>query len=167
MEVEQAGREALPQPDGLGLSAEEWRAANAVIWSELGAADADNTAFLKSIMPTDGWFTISQYGEPFIRGAWLIVQHSPDLAFQRRVLQLMEPLVVRKEAYGDDYALLYDRVAVDEGRAQTYGSQAYCSKGKWVLRPIADEAHVDARRREVGLGPLVDYEKLLGVGNAC
>jgi hypothetical protein len=93
--------------------------------------------------------------------AWLLVQHADhDVAFQKDILELMEPLVAQGEAAANDYALLYDRVAINEKRLQRYGSQGRCNAAKqWEPWPIEDAAQVDKRRADVGLQPLDEYVK--------
>jgi len=78
-----------------------------------------------------------------------------DLAFQKQVLGLMEPLVKTGVVEPRSYAYLYDRVAVADGRPQRYGTQL---KGADPF-PIEDEANVDARRKQVGLGTMAEYRK--------
>ncbi|MCP4246955.1 MAG: hypothetical protein GY778_07885, partial [bacterium] len=56
-------------------------------------------------------------------------------------------------------AYLTDRVLVQEGKPQRYGTQFFAKDGVFKLNPIEDEAYVDARRKEVGLGPLAEYVK--------
>jgi hypothetical protein len=88
-----------------------------------------------------------------------------DPAFQEKVLPLVEAAYRRGDLAGQDYALLLDRVQVDQGKPQVYGTQAKAPSewtgGEPVLQPIEDEAHVDERRAEVGLPPLAEYLKLL------
>ena len=58
-------------------------------------------------------------------------------------------------------AYLTDRVLVAEGKPQRYGSQFFTVDGELKPRPIEDEANVDARRKEVGLGTMAQYTKLM------
>jgi hypothetical protein len=56
--------------------------------------------------------------------------------------------------------LLEDRVALGEGRPQTYGSQLRTDgNGPLYVPAIADPDHVDERRAAVGLPPMADYVK--------
>ena len=137
--------------------------------AEVRAIDQTNLDYVKSVLPADGWFRKSRDGDQVGRDAWLIVQHAPDdRAFQRQVLAAMEPLVKIGEARGADYALLYDRLEMYEGRPQRYGSQATCADGGWALHAIEDPDQIDERRRSVGLTqPISEYAKQLGVGGAC
>lgn len=164
--VEQAARTALPERASTGLSPEDWEGANQAIWDELIKIDADNTKFLKTILPGDGWFRFSRVGEQVSRDAWLIVQHSPDRAFQRRVLGIMEPLVGTGDASGSQYALLYDRIAMFEGRPQRYGSQIICTNGRFQPSPVEDATNLDRLRASVGLEPIAEYLRHWG-GKSC
>ena len=56
-------------------------------------------------------------------------------------------------------AYLIDRVLVNEGKKQLYGTQFWFMNGKMEPRPIEDEANIDKRREEMGLGSFADYEK--------
>ncbi len=51
-------------------------------------------------------------------------------------------------------AYLIDRVRVNEGSPQLYGSQFTSETGKFIPRPIENEEHVDERRREMEMGTL-------------
>lgn len=57
--------------------------------------------------------------------------------------------------------MLEDRVRIKEGKPQLYGSQL--SGNPLCFDPIEDEAHVDERRRSIGLEPLADYAKRFGL----
>ena len=74
---------------------------------------------------------------------------------------MMREAVQMKKASGSSLALLEDRVALGEGRKQTYGSQIGFdeSSGKYYVLPLEDPDKVDQRRASVGLGPLADYVK--------
>lgn len=165
--IEQTGRNALDAVNTSGLPADQMQLALSAIWAELGARDADNTAWLRTRLPPDGWFRASRDGADVASNAWLIVQHSPDRDWQREILARMAPLVAQGEVNGPDYALLYDRVEVFLGHPQRYGSQGVCKNGEVLLAPIEDEARVDELRASVGLGALADYKLKLRVGRKC
>jgi hypothetical protein len=94
--------------------------------------------------------------------AWVVAQHSDlDSEFQAKVLDLMEPLVAKKEASGKLFAYLCDRTH----RPQRYGTQGSCTgPGVWTPREIQDAASVDERRASVGMMPekLAEYAALVG-----
>lgn len=165
--VEQAGRGAIGLIRNAGLPPDQMALATTEIWKELGSHDAANTEWLKSNLPPDGWFRISRDGARTATNAWLIVQHSPDTEWQKTILARMTPLIAEKEVNGRDYALLYDRVELFAGRPQRYGSQGTCEGGRLVIHKLEDAQRVDEWRASVGLGPLEEYKKVLGVGRAC
>lgn len=165
--VEQAGRMAIGDIQAAKLPIDQERLVMAKMGKELSAGDAANTEWLKSVIPADGWFRNSRDGRQVVGGAWLIVQHSPDRQLQKDVLAKMAPLVELGEVRGQDYALLYDRTEMAEDRPQRYGSQGTCVNGALTIDRLEDPEHVDELRAKVGLGPLEDYAKILGVGRRC
>ena len=156
--LEQAMRRAIDSAVD-PLSSADRTAVSAAIWQRISAVDAANTGNLKSILPMDGWFRSRRDGAEVARDAWLIVQHSPDQAFQDAVVARMRPLVASGAARGADYALLYDRTEMFVGRPQLYGRQVTCSGGRWQAASTADPAGLDRRRAEMGLPLMVEYLK--------
>lgn len=131
------------------------------------AIDEDNTAWLKSVLPADGWFRKSRDGEEVVRNAWLILIYSQDHAWVDQVLERMEPLARRGEVDPGSFAMRYDRVQVFKGLPQRYGMGTTCVNGYKGYYPIADRANVDARRKMLGLKPLAATAKDNNIGNWC
>lgn len=130
--------------------------------ARLGTVDTANTHWLERVIARQGWPTAAQVGPAGVRGALLLVQHADlDTAFQARVLPAIQKAYAAGELPGGDVAMLTDRVAVNQGRPQVYGTQAKLANGRWVPVPIADSATVDARRAAMGLPPLRDYFRIL------
>ena len=130
--------------------------------AEMRKIDADNTTFMLATIDKYGWPGKSMVGSDGAQAAFLLVQHADaNPAFQKRCLELLEQAVKQKEAPADHLAYLTDRVLVAEGKPQRYGTQFHTVDGKLVPEPIEDEAHVDARRKEVGLPPMAEYERLM------
>lgn len=92
-----------------------------------------------------------------------MTQHSSDLAFQKQVLALMEPLLKDREVDGGLYAMLYDRIAATENRPQRYGTQGTTCDGPRHAVPaeLEDPAGLDARRATANLPPMAEYLKSL------
>jgi len=130
----------------------------------MAAADAPLMARLTEIIKAKGWPGRTLVGDDGAHAAWLVLQHAPP-AVQRSMLPLVRAAVAKHEARASDLALLEDRVLVDDGKPQRYGSQLMYPQvgGTPTLRPIDDEACVDARRASVGLEPIADYLKRFGV----
>ncbi|HEV8368063.1 MAG TPA: DUF6624 domain-containing protein [Pyrinomonadaceae bacterium] len=134
------------------------------ILARMEVIDTANTERVKAIVRQYGWPSPELVGRDGAEAAFLLVQHA-ELAFQKEMLPLVEKAYRSGGLSGQSYALLLDRVLVREGKPQVYGTQA---KGfaEWkgqepVMEPIEDEANVDKRRAEVGLGPLSKYREAL------
>lgn len=155
-ELEQAPRTAMGQIDVSKIATADRNSAVAAIREQIAPIDEANQRALLAMLPPEGWFTISRYGAQASRAAFMIVQHSnPDL--WRRFLPVLEPLAVKSEVAGDGVALMYDRLALSEGRKQRYGSQMKCEAGRFVPLPIEDPAAVDRHRAALGMRPYAEY----------
>lgn len=127
------------------------------------AMQDEHTARLVEILEEHGWPVVSEVGEAAAGGAFLLLQHA-DHYTQKRFLPLLREATAAGEAKPTDLPLLEDRIRMQEGRPQRYGSQlTRGADGKPTLWPIEDEAHVDERRAAVGLEPLEDYLRRFGI----
>lgn len=123
--------------------------------------DVKHTERMKEIVADIGWPTVSKVGMQGASNAWLLVQHADhDVDFQEHCLQLMKDAPVG-EVDVTHIAYLTDRVRVNCGRGQLYGTQFTQEDGKHLPRAIEDEANIDVRRAEVGLGPLSEQIELM------
>jgi len=120
------------------------------------AVDAKHEERMKVIVSQYGWPGRSLVGDEAASDAWLIVQHC-QVDFQEQCLPLLKSAVDSNEAAGKCYAYLLDRIRMFRGKSQIYGTQFMNDK----LVPIEDLAHVDDRRKAVGLGPLSEYIALV------
>lgn len=122
--------------------------------------DAQNTMWLDEIIGQYGWLTYSLVGEDGAQAAFLIVQHSPSLQFQKKCLELLEQAVNQNEADTISLAYLTDRIRTSDGKPQIYGTQGQTKPdGSIVPFPIEDEEHVNERRKALGLEPIAEYFK--------
>jgi hypothetical protein len=163
--LDQAPRNAL-QVDFSKIPPAERQAAGEAVWAEIRPIDEANLKALLAMLPPEGWFTISKYGPAASEAAFLIIQHS-NVEQWRRFVPMMERLAPQGEVKGGDYALMYDRLALNEHRPQRYGSQMTCKAGKYVPDRLEDPDHVDARRIAIGMSPYKDYLALFANGPPC
>jgi len=135
------------------------------IWLNIEQIDMNNTIILNKITTVHPWFPISTFGADTASDAWMIVQHSQDLNLQHKVLFIMEQLIENNEANKEQYALLYDRVALNYvaiGIKQKYGSQFTVEDNKVIMQPYDGSiAAIEERRKKFGMQPLHEYEKVL------
>lgn len=167
--LDQVGRRALT-PIDLGVLPEAGRRlAMAAMWTPVMAMDNRLLAELLPMVPEEGWFRKSVYGEQAAKAAFLIIQHS-DLEQWRRFVPVLEPLVAEGEVDGESYGLMYDRLAVNEHRPQRYGTQVTCKGGKLVIdwENLEDPANADARRKAMGFRwTLAEYEAVFADHPPC
>ncbi len=126
------------------------------IWKQTLKTDKENQKVLKSIIKKHGWPTLQMVGMRGARSAWLIVQHSDrDVAFQKKVLGLIEKLYKEnpKAVVPSNLAYLRDRVSVNTGKKQIYGTQFMQNKKteKWEPKPIKDRKKVNKLRKEMDI----------------
>jgi hypothetical protein len=117
------------------------------------ASDTTVLSRLRTLAATRGsaWPTRSVVGASGVRAVWLLAQR--DTALQRVALhRMMES--GPDEALPADVAVLEDRVRLQSGRKQLYGSQLRMTNGRLAPAPIEDSTHVDMRRDAAGLPPL-------------
>jgi hypothetical protein len=133
----------------------------AMLSDEQCNTDPANTAWLKADIAANGWMRISTMGADADLAAFLIVQHSDaDPEFQTFALNMMEQLLPQRETRRQNFAMLFDRVAVAQKKPQRYGTQGQCTgSGVWEELPVEDPARIDALRAGVDLEPLADYRR--------
>lgn len=155
--LDQVGRRVLTGIDLSVLPPEELKVARKAMWASIKAVDADNQMALLAMVPPEGWFLRSRYGDKAAKAAFNIVQHA-DLSLWRRFVPVLEPLVAKGEVEGQNYGLMYDRLAINEGRPQRYGSQITCKDGNYVVDRLEAPETVDERRKAMGFPEtLADY----------
>jgi hypothetical protein len=130
----------------------------------MSARDSVNLVRIKAILDEKGWVGPGKVGGQANAALFLVIQHA-DLATQQKYLPMMREAAARGDAQRSNLALLEDRVALGEGRKQTYGSQIGTddSTGKNYVLPLENPDSVDARRAEMGLGPLAEYVNRWGI----
>ena len=137
-------------------------AKNEAIREEVRALSKRHIARLEQILAVHGWPKITLVGFNGMSAMWTIAQHGGK-EFLGRVLPLMYEAVRSGDLDASLYALSFDRVLIQQGKNQLYGSQfdIDAASGKCLPKPIDDPQHVDERRRRAGMEPLADYTKEL------
>lgn len=121
--------------------------------------DKKNTERMKEIINEIGWPSVSKVGSEASADAWLLVQHADnDVEFQSHCLILMQELP-SGEVSPKNIAFLTDRVRVNQGQPQLYGTQFKQVDGKLIPKDIEDVERVDERRKTMGLDTLAENIK--------
>jgi hypothetical protein len=110
--------------------------------------DVANTDRLREIVEGYGWPGRSLLGEKGAEHACLLAQHAGrQLDCQCMALKLLADAVDQGEATPRQLAYLTDRVRMNEGRQQLYGTQLVGGPGRGVVPwPVDDPGELDARR---------------------
>lgn len=119
-----------------------------------------NTILKEVIDELKSYPDISLVGPRGAKNFWVLVQHQDaDTTFQKEVLQLMKYALDYKQVSPRDFAYLVDRVRVNTGQKQIYGTQFQDNEDGTALipKPIEDSLNVEIRRAEMDLPPLATY----------
>jgi len=118
----------------------------------------ENERELLKLLDLYGWPTANSVTEYAAAGAALIINHT-SYEIRRRYFPMLEEAFKKGEAQPIRYAKMRDRLLVEEGKKQLYGTQWKFENLKPVPYPIEEPEYVDKRRAEIGLGPLNVYLK--------
>ncbi len=134
------------------------------LWTIINVQDSLNLLEVEKILMERGWAGKSLVGDDANMGLWLVIQHAP-LKVQEKYLPLLRASVEKGESNKSNLALLEDRILEGNGQPQIYGSQIVTDSktGKTKVHEIKDPEFVNKRRRSVGLGPIENYLKNMGV----
>ena len=131
--------------------------------------DKENQQLVVSIIENCGFPTAEQHGSKSVEAVFLVIQHAG-----KKLRETYFPLIKQSAEKGDipwnRVALMEDRMLMDKGEKQKYGSQLRKDHGssEWEVWPIEDPENVNKRRAEVGLEPIEEYVRHFGIEyNGC
>ena len=116
-----------------------------------------NAARLRALISEHGWPVEDIVGKDGSEAAWLIAQHAiGEPEFQRMALSLLQAAAANRTIPAWHAAYLEDRVAMQEGRPQRFGTQWMDDPRDGLIRPwsLAEPENANALRASVGLEPL-------------
>ena len=126
--------------------------------------DSLNFMILKSIFNKHGYLGFSKVGHKGSHNFWLLVQHQDkNPYFQERVLLAMKQEAENNNASYLDYAYLIDRVKVNTGELQIYGTQMMLNSDttSYIPKPVINPIELNKRRKIAGLDPIESYIKTM------
>ncbi|MEU6346285.1 DUF6624 domain-containing protein [Streptomyces sp. NPDC046977] len=159
------------RPDlGLDLLRCKWRVDEATSpgtpAARLAGVHRENMEILAAIITAGrSWPGHRLVGERAAHTAALIAVEAPDLAFQDRVLPLLNESVRAGDADGKDLALLTDRNFVRHRRPQMFGTQYLPGQDGLTLYPCIAPGDLDWRRQALGLEPHAEYDARIRGGH--
>ena len=128
------------------------------LWKVIRNKDSINQIKVIAILDKYGWLGPEIIGDDGNTTLFMVIQHA-DQVIQEKYLPMMRGAVKNGKAKARSLALLEDRVALEQGNKQIYGSQVAWNmlKNEYTVLPLYDPDNVDKRRAEVGLQPLAIY----------
>lgn len=124
----------------------------------LAAIDSHNLRRLEEILHQDGFPTAAMVGYDGVAAAWLLLQHAPfDSSLRARWLPVLIARAKSGELSEQELTLTIDRALIASGKPQRYGTQVSYKDGIFAVLPTEDPAHLDRRRKSLGLIPEADY----------
>lgn len=119
--------------------------------------DAANSYRIEKIIKSFGYPTSKLIGKKGMYYFHLLIQHQDfDLDLQKKCLKNCD-FEQKSKAY------LTDRVLINSGKKQLYGTQYMMNKKNdgMIPQPIQDPKNVEKRRKEVGLSSMKDELKII------
>lgn len=147
----------IPEGKFKEYSNQEWEAYKDSVFTT-------NKVFLEKVLNKYGYPGYDLVGKDGEKNYWLMVQHCDfDPEFQSRVLEKLKQQVNAKNAGGRNFGLLSDRVNLNSGKKQVYGTQVTYVRetGQAIPKPLLDSLTVNERRKTVGLEPIEEYLNMM------
>jgi len=117
------------------------------------ARQQDNVR-LCQILKEFGWPSLDLVGKDGMVATMYLIRSSRQPDLQLDLMPVIIAAIKKGEVEKAALARLVDRMRVDAGMKQLFGTQVKVINGFLVLSPIEAEAQVDARRKQFGLPPL-------------
>ena len=135
--------------------------------TEMERVDSLNQATVFGILDKEGW--TSHLSDKANRAIWIVIDHS-DLAYRSKYLGLVKEKAEQGILDKTDYAILNDRVLMEEGKPQIYGTQIKMAATivddeitmQFFLWPVENPTALDSLRNTVGLSAIEEYLKTSG-----
>ncbi len=124
-----------------------------------------NKKRLKEVFSEFGYPGYDLVGREGEADFWVMVQHcDSDTNFQRDVLNKLTVEAKKKNADPRHFGLLTDRLRINTGMKQTYGTQVrYNNFGQAFPKSLDDSSNVNKRRDEIGLEPIEQYLNMMTI----
>ena len=123
--------------------------------------DVPNTRRMNEILVSPGFPTTSMVGRDGVGAFVTMLQHVRDIETRKKSELGMTRAYKEKEILPNQYAGFVDRLLIDQGKSQRYGSNFQMQGGKMVMTPVEDPKNLEKRRKKLGLPPMSEYMKMM------
>lgn len=124
-------------------------------WQTILKKDSINLIKVSKILEERGWPDKSIIGKRGTSTLFLVIQHA-DHETKEKYLPMIQEAVKSANLPKRQYAMFYDRLVLNRGERQVYGTQLAMNdetKEPYIL-PLSDPENVDKRRKEMGLNTM-------------
>lgn len=118
-------------------------------------ADSDNVALLKALVRQHGWPGKDQVGEQTANRTVKLLLHA-DPGTQDELLPMVRQAARHREVDPRAAAVVEDRIRMERGKPQLYGTQVVAGQRgqEYRVYPVEDPSDVNQRRKALGLPPM-------------
>ena len=138
----------------------------AIVHNLMKKIDDNSAEIVMKIVDTHGWLGADAIGEEANQTLFLAIQHADDLIVQEKYLPLLTDAVKNENAEPWHLAFLTDRILMNQGKKQIYGTQIIKSnnnpENSYVV-PLQNPDNVDILRTSIGLDSLKEYLEEEGI----
>ncbi|MEM1217700.1 MAG: DUF6624 domain-containing protein [Bacteroidota bacterium] len=126
--------------------------------------DRLNQEIVASIIDKCGFPQRAVFGDTALAAIFLVVQHG-EAPLRAQLYPVIVAAMQQGEYAASQIALMEDRIRMDQGLPQKYGSQIIKepTTGAWAVYPIEEPERVDFYRDSVGLEGLATYLNRFGL----
>jgi hypothetical protein len=147
------------------LSEEHFHKVKELVELGLYKVDSLNVVNLKRIIEHNGFPRLEQVGVDAMRGVFIIIQHADRFPeWQKSQLGNIKKAADLREIDPEKFAYLYDRICINSGKKQLYGTQfkkVDYSKGIATIQDTENLSGLSKRRMELEMMPLPMYKRLM------
>lgn len=122
-------------------------------FKEFVKVDHENLEIVISIIEKCGMPTLDDVSRRQINAMWLALQHAQDPKYTQKYFPVIEQAYENGDLTALHFATMRDRILMNKGRHQIYGTQI--KNGK--LYKLINPEYVNARRAKIGLGSIQEY----------
>ena len=114
------------------------------------------------IIKNMGWPIYSQVGSISGDAVFYVLQHDRTKHMEKYI-PLLKVAAMKGEASKENYAMMFDRIQLNNGNKQSYGTQLTFLGSKMVFFPVDDPENINKRRAEMDLEPIETYAERIRV----
>jgi hypothetical protein len=142
--------QVMPTIQSFGETSVEMDSLNRVI----AQFDSSSLVIVEQVLQKYGWLGASEIGPMANQSIYLTIQHASQKEIREKYFPLLKVSAEKGESDLADMATMEDRILVENGQPQRYGTQYKMVDGQLEYLPIQDPKNVNKLRKAVGLSKI-------------